>query len=408
MKILIINQPPNNRGDESAHKALIRSLLQVSKDIQIRVLYVDKPENWNIGQYVVQDDSVHYVYLHSFLKANKISVIALRKKWRELFWDIHPATRQIKAQYEWADVVVCAPGGICMGGFQDWNHLYMLKWAKHCHKQLAYFGRSFGPFPTETALNRRFKEISYEMLNYFSFLSIRDKVTEKLADSIGVSYISTVDTAFLDKPDVVIPYELKMYLSDKPYMVFVPNYLLWHPAYEGRFNIEDLVNFYCQMVQEVWVSNPKLNVVMLPQTFGNGNMIDDIHLFRMIAEKLNDSRVIVIPDCYGSDIQQKIIKKAEFVIGARYHSIVFAINQNVPFIALSYEHKISGLLSTLDREDCMIDFTSTMLSKDKQEQCLSDIREMLPKLRSDENVQMKASQIAYAGFKKFVEQYHIS
>ena len=161
------------------------------------------------------------------------------------------------------------------------------------------------------------------------------------------------------------------------------------------------------MVQEVWTNNPKQNVVMLPQTFRNGNMIDDIHLFRMIAEKLNDPRIIVIPDCYGSDIQQQIIRNAKYVIGARYHSIVFAINQNVPFIALSYEHKISGLLAALGKEDSMIDFTSAMLSKEKQQHCLSGIREMLPNLRSDENAQKKAYQVAHDGFRKFIERYNI-
>ena len=39
-------------------------------------------------------------------------------------------------------------------------------------------------------------------------------------------------------------------------------------------------------------------------------MVDDIHLFRLIAEQLNDNRVIVIPDCYSSDIQQSIIQKS--------------------------------------------------------------------------------------------------
>ena len=109
-----------------------------------------------------------------------------------------------------------------MGGFQDWNHLYMLKWAKHCHRPLAYFGRSFGPFPIETDNERLFKEISLEMLNYFSFLSIRDKVTERLADELKIPYISTVDTAFLDSPEVKIPYELQLTLNNKQYMVFVP------------------------------------------------------------------------------------------------------------------------------------------------------------------------------------------
>ena len=146
---------------------------------------------------------------------------------------------------------------------------------------------------------------------------------------------------------------------------------------------------------------------MLPQTFGNGNMTDDIHLFRMIADKLNDKRIVVIPDCYSSDIQQQIIKGSQFVIGARYHSIVFAINQNVPFIALSYEHKIAGLLSTLGKDDCMVDFTTTMLSKMSQEQCLNQIVQMLPSLQSDSKAQDKAKQFAQIGFDKFAKQFNL-
>lgn len=407
MNILLVNQPVNNRGDEAAHKALVRTLLKQSSDVHIRVLYVDKPENWDIGQYIIDDERVKYVFLHSFLKASKISIVALRKKWREIFWDIHPATRQIKKQYDWADLVLCAPGGICMGGFQNWKHLYFLKWAKHCKKPLAYFGRSFGPFPTETELNVKFKEISYEMLHYFSFLSIRDKVTEQLATEIGVSFVSTVDTAFLDNPNPDLPYEIKQILYKKSYMVFVPNYLLWHYCYAGKIDENDLIELYCNIIQEIWNFNKDLSVVMLPQIFHESGYLNDLDLFRKIGEKINDDRIIILPDCYSSDIQQKIIKDAYFLIGARYHSIVFAINQDIPFIALSYEHKIAGLLATLGKEECMIDFTNTMLSRESQKQLIENIRKNLPLIKSDKEAQMKAKQIAKLGFDNFIEQFKI-
>lgn len=406
-KILIVNQPLNNRGDESAHKALVRSLLNRTQETRIRVLFVDRPENWDVRPYIVEDERVEYVYLHSYLKANKVSLVALRKKEREFLWNIHPFTRKIKAQYDWADLVVCAPGGVCMGPFQMWDHLFFLKWAKHCHKPLAYFGRSFGPFPIETNANRQFRDISYEMLHYFSFLSIRDKITEKIATEIGIPFISTVDTAFLDNPVADIPYEIKMSLQRKEYMVFIPNYLLWHPYYEGKFSIDELLDFYCRMIRTIWEYDSKLSIIMLPQTFGNWNMWDDINLFRMIAERMNDSRIIVTSDCYSSDIQQTIIKDAKFVVGARYHSIVFAINQNVPFIALSYEHKIAGLLETLGKTDCMIDFTNTMLSPSSQDQCLADMKKQLLKLHSDDDARMKAIQIAQIGLDKLIETFNI-
>lgn len=407
MNILLINQPLGNRGDESAHKALVRTLLKRSEDINIRVLFVGTTETYSIQQFAIADERVQYINLHPFLKFSKFGEIALRKPYRKLFWNFHPFMRQIKSHYMWADLVLCAPGGICMGGFQYWPHIFMLSLAKYYHKPLAYYGRSFGPFPTETTLNRQFKDISYEMLHYFSFLSIRDKVTEKLANEIGVSYISTVDTAFLDEPKAEVPYEIKRELANKNYMVFVPNYLLWHPDYDGKFSVDDLIELYSKMIREVWEYNNNLSIVMLPQTFGNGTMKDDVHLFRMIAEKMNDSRIIVFPDCYGSDIQQQIIRKSQFVIGARYHSIVFAINQNVPFIALSYEHKIAGLLATLDQEDSMIDFTSTMLSNEGKEKCIVQVKELLPRIKADIITTKKAKQIAQNGFDKFVERFDL-
>ena len=205
MNILIINQPAFNRGDESAHKGLVRTLLKRLPDAHIKVLsssYVQE----SVRQYAVHDSRVEYVidpcdfynpsdYLWHGFDVAKYGLMKYR-----------PSIHKYKSIYRWADLVLCAPGGICMGGFQDWNHLMHLKMAQVFRKPLAYYGRSFGPFPTATESNRLFKKVSLEMLHYFSFLSIRDHKTEQLADELGIPYISTVDSAFLDAPKVEVPY----------------------------------------------------------------------------------------------------------------------------------------------------------------------------------------------------------
>ena len=59
MNILIINQPPFNRGDESAHKGLIRTLLKRFPDAKIKVMH----EAWlseSYRQYAVKDKRVEY------------------------------------------------------------------------------------------------------------------------------------------------------------------------------------------------------------------------------------------------------------------------------------------------------------------------------------------------------------
>ena len=80
------------------------------------------------------------------------------------------------------------------------------------------------------------------------------------------------------------------------------------------------------------------------------------------------NRVFVLEEQYGSDIQQSIISNASFLIGARYHSIIFSINQDVSFISLSYEHKMNGVVEILNKKDCEID-----LVKEFADQPMSDI-----------------------------------
>ena len=64
MNILIVNQPLNNRGDESAHKALIRALLQKIPDAKISVLWVDANQN-SINQFSIKDKRVTYINIHA-------------------------------------------------------------------------------------------------------------------------------------------------------------------------------------------------------------------------------------------------------------------------------------------------------------------------------------------------------
>ena len=143
---------------------------------------------------------------------------------------------------------------------------------------------------------------------------------------------------------------------------------------------------------------------MLPQLFcGREYALNDVQLFRDLAKAKQDSRVIVVADCYSSDVQQTIIHGAKYVIGARYHSIVFALNQGVPCIALSYEHKISGLLETLGKTEWCVEFSKTLDSEANQEKCIREISRLIPTLSPDLQAQQKAKQIAANSMDRFVD-----
>lgn len=400
MNILVINQPVNNRGDESAHKALLRKIAHASPNVKVKVLFVDQNQN-SINQFDVKLSNVEYVNVRSKKGFNKISMLALTKGLTFLL-HIHPTTRYLLSLYNTADIVVCAPGGICMGGFQNWPHLRQLMFAKYLKRPIAYYGRSFGPFPEETESNRLFKKISLDMLNYFSFCSIRDKKTESLAHSLHINYVPTVDSAFLDSPYADIPEQILKLIDSENYITFVPNLLIWHYAYKNRISKKTVIQFYTKVFDCIKERFNDAKVVLLPQTFNYGTYDgDDIFFFKELANSINDSRIVVLPDCLSSDIQQMIISKSRCMIGARYHSIVFALNQAVPFVAFSYEHKITGLLETLGKNECCIDITNALDNEKNIIEAISAFRQKLTNITKDLSSQKKAKKIAADCFSSF-------
>lgn len=409
MNILIINQPLNNRGDESAHKGLIRAIVKNIPEANVTVLFAGNDESTreSVRQLSVKSERVRYVCFDLIIDKGR-SYVGTKALKYNLPWlaKLHPGIYLYLKYFKKADYVVCAPGGMCMGGFMNWGHLSHLYYAKWCNKPLAYYGRSLGPFSDETPDKALFKKLSVNILKYFNFLSIRDKKSEHIADSLGINnYVSVVDSAFLDAPKLEIPLEIKNQIGDK-YFVFVPNLLIWHPFYRGKLSKEDVIQFYCEAIDVLFAKYPDSKAVMLPQKFNCGTYYgDDIHLFRDIAAAKNDNRIVVVNDKYSSDIQQTIIAGSQLMVGARYHSVVFALNNATPFIALSYEHKISGLLETIGKTDCMIDIETALFSHEGRQTVLDQLSQKIGSAKSDVIVKSVCKKLAEDGFKEFMKRF---
>lgn len=352
MKILIINQPTNNRGDEAAHKSLMRMLNSKFPKDSIEVLFFNEPKA-TINEFVVENKNNTYTNIPSFKGAKTLLKYAMKYSFIPILELFYPAYKKVESKYKDVDLVICAPGGICMGAYQNWYHILLLSIAKKFDKKLVYYSRSFGPFSEENYSQKKFKKISYDLLQKFDFFSLRDTVSFKLADSIGLNYVKSIDTAFLDTPSPLIPNIVKEMIGDN-YIVYVPNQLSWHPMFQ---NVESgtIDDFYNKIINVVLEKLPETKVIMLPQLFNMKNGGDEKYFRDTFRDK--NSNIVVIDDTLSSDIQQKIISNAKLMIGARYHSIVFAINNNTPFVALSYEHKISGLLDNLSLSEQCIDLT---------------------------------------------------
>lgn len=351
MKIAILNQPLGNRGDEAAHKAFVRRLANSLPDCQIDVIFILERQI-NIDAINVDLPNVAYLNITSLPY----------KLWSLIHWGylhntlsisyIHPLCLKFRHRLKRYDKVICAPGGMCMGGFKNWMHIWTLETAMRLHKPIFYWGRSIGPFTEDNNESKIFKLNSVKLLKYFTFTSLRDSISIQYANELGIKAVETVDSAFLDCPDAKVPINILREIDGKDYIVFVPNKLTWHNRYS---NVKQLLidDFYLKILEFIGNIYPLRKIVMLPQTF---NYVDDDYsYFKHLSNVAKIKNIIVVDEKQNSDIQQKIISSSKLVIGARYHSIVFAINNNIPFISLSYEHKMNGLLEKMRMTESLVE-----------------------------------------------------
>ena len=174
MKILIVNQPLYNKGDSAAHKSTLISLKQMLPGAKIEVILTNANED------AVKEFSVAGITYSKvdYIISSKIVVNLKRIFYRffflfkiQKFVLLFPSLNKISKKIKDSDIVVCAPGGICMGGFRNWYHVCILMIAKHFQKPIYYYSRSIGPFLETGFSNKLFKKNSVDLLNYFSFIA---------------------------------------------------------------------------------------------------------------------------------------------------------------------------------------------------------------------------------------------
>lgn len=401
MKIAILNQPLANRGDEAAHKAFVRTLAHALPEAQIDVIFLYAQQEL-VDAMDVHEENVRYIILpppHHFMYRPVFYSLLLRHI-RISF--LHPSLHRFKKVLSKYDRVICAPGGICMGGFMDWMHVWQLLVAKVLKKPIFYWGRSIGPFSEETYKKKVFKKYSYELLHYFSYISLRDTKSVDIAKAAGLNVDEVVDSAFLETPTTQIPEIIQTEIANNDYIVFVPNELTWHFRYKNVPQ-DRIDNFYLKLLDIIVINYPNAKIVMLPQTYKS--IINDYGYFEKLKHLSKNQNIIVVDEEQNSDIQQTIIAGAKLVVGARYHSIVFAINNNIPFISLSYEHKMSGLLEKLNMTENMLEIQDIFDSDDGEER--NNVLEGFSKLIGSigNNVDSRlAKQIIFEGFENFISK----
>jgi colanic acid/amylovoran biosynthesis protein len=378
MNIVIINQHAGNHGDEAAGKGLLKGIRE-KIDFNLNNITIIYNKNTISKLEEIDDTNINHVpgkILNKFEKIIAMITFLLPFFISKILIKFSPILSRELEILKGADKIINAPGGVNMGPYRDWRYLWRLYVSLKLKKDVAIYSISFGPIPSNIIFNK----ISRFILNNVSFLSIRDNKSQKFADDMKLKYIKSIDTAFLGYDAVEnLPSEISSLIKDE-YVVIVPNEVQnwggrnqWHHNFTNC-NAEDLDRLYIDIINYMLSLNKK--VYLLPQLYGAQ---DDITYFNYLKEKVNNENIVIIDETYNSNIQQRIVKNAQFLVGARYHSVIFAVNNKTPMLSLSYEHKMTNTLEILGLEKQNLDLPTLLKNKN------INVIEVLEKLFDDKD-----------------------
>ncbi len=231
------------------------------------------------------------------------------------------------------------------------NFIAQISIAKNSALPIYLFPQSFGPF-NYRKLERPF--VNYLIKKYMSYpkaIFVREKDGLDQLEVFDLPKLyKSVDTVFHHRGD----YNINNIFSDnnkirKNFIIkenavgIVPNIKTI-----GSKNYEDLHKLYEKIIDHL--SKSEMNVYLLKHS------VEDLELLESLYAKFEkDENVSLLSEEYNSIELQHIIKKFNFIIASRYHSIVHAYKVGTPAIVLGWAVKYKELLDMFDQSEYQFD-----------------------------------------------------
>jgi polysaccharide pyruvyl transferase CsaB len=183
-----------------------------------------------------------------------------------------------------------------------------------------------------------------EVLEQVDVITVRERGAQRVLEEAGVHR------------DIIVTADPALLLKAEP----LPRGVLRHEGLEGRRRLIGM------SVREPGVAAPDIDpkeyhallanaadfmvdrydadVVFVPM---ERSVLDTQHSHAVIAQMLRAQRATVLKGEYTSGQLLSLMSKFSFVLGMRLHFLIFAALRGVPFVALPYAGKVSGLLEDL-------------------------------------------------------------
>lgn len=354
MEVTIINQHTQNYGDDAAGLALINELL-LYNEVNINIIYNTK------GVLPIENIVIRHctdVTLKNIGLLNLIMYISA--KLIKLNYDGNKFLREMKKIIKSSDYIFVSPCGANIGIYKDWRFVIKLLIVIMEGKKPIFYLNTIGRSGSSI-----FDFVANIILKK-SILYVREKKSFNYLQEKGLHSKLGVDTAFLSKK--------QEFVKRSNVITFVPTLLdTWHPNFV-KTNIRDQLIKYIFLPLCNFAKEKKFTIEMVPHL----NSLEELEYYTQIKNYFIDldfpkENIFIRTDVQNVMQYEECIASSEFVIGMRYHTIVLAAKNYVPFISLAYENKMNEVSTYTNMEKYNVNLIPNSLKTVKFSELICDL-----------------------------------
>jgi colanic acid/amylovoran biosynthesis protein len=245
-----------------------------------------------------------------------------------------------------ADLVVGLGGGYVIGPASLAGTLNVafvllpLAVASRLDKAVVLAPQSYGPFAS--GLQRR---MARRVLRRIEHIEVREDTSRDVLRRLGIDPAHLhrgVDTAFagVEPSSAEVVEHLHAPGNAAGPLVGITARQWLDPAGQAGYETA-LARFVDWLITERGA-----RVTLIPQVTADDQDDDDRAVSRRIA-RLCTTHPTVVDDQFDHRVLRRCYGELDYLIGTRFHSVIFALTARVPAIAIEYEHKTSGIMRDL-------------------------------------------------------------
>lgn len=267
-----------------------------------------------------------------------------------------------------ADAIFMKGGGLIQshGGilstYATYYRIYHIILAQSFNKPVYIMPNSFGPFKGPGV-----KLMTKFALKRCKLVTVREKVSkEVIKKELGLDVNCYPDLAFflpnasVNKEEILNKYNLP---NDKKLIAITMRPYRFPNSDDPKIAYE---NFKLEMKKFVeWIYDQGHMAVIIEHTLAITSHENDGDCIKDVIRNIDSKKYRIISNkninCYGL---KSIYGCCDYIVGTRFHSMIFSLSNMVPGIAISYDgYKSIGIMGDMDLQDYVIDIADVSCEK---------------------------------------------